>query len=285
MFGGDSCSVITKYYNTFVEKVKEKKDNFILITSNDKFFITNASEQFKNKFVFYSPSITNCIDFSINEKQDVFLYMELNSIEPCDSFQQATRARNINKLYYYVNERNSSKEAKFNDIMECSNYYKNVETMHEKLSNMCYSIDEKGNVYFNENSFFKIFVYNEYLMDIYKTNKAQHFKNILECNGFIVTSRGDTCTLEKKTKKHLNNVDKEVLENKFEKHTKNEKINENFLGRQEYLNLKEKDDVEKFKEFVKDKHLFEDYRNAMRLFYTDNKLTETLKFQNINNVL
>ena len=42
---------------------------------NHKLEIKNASEQFKNKFVFYSPSITTGIDFCIEDKQDVFIYI------------------------------------------------------------------------------------------------------------------------------------------------------------------------------------------------------------------
>ena len=284
LFGSDSCGIITKYYNIFVEKFNEKKDNFILITSNDKFIINNASEQFKNKFVFYSPSITCGIDFSIEDKQDVFLYMELNSIEPCDSFQQATRTRNINKLYYYVNNTNNNKEPTFNNINECSIFYKDVDNMHENLNNICCSIDENGDIYFNENSFFKMYVYNEYLIDIYKTNKAQHFKNILLNNGFKIRERGDVLKLEKETKKEMNDINKEVLESKFEEYIKGDTENEIFLFRQEYLKIVTEEHIEKFKEYIKDKYKFTDYRNLIRLFYSDEKLSRILKEQNKNNV-
>ena len=39
-----------------------------------------AEKFFKNKFVFYSPSITFGIDFSIEEAQDVFIYITGRSI-------------------------------------------------------------------------------------------------------------------------------------------------------------------------------------------------------------
>ena len=149
----------------FVDKFQEKKDDFLLITADDKFIINNASEQFKNKFVFYSPSITCGVDFNIINKQDVFLYMELNSIEPCDSFQQATRTRNINKLYYYINDNNNKKrkgEAQFNNIEDCIYFYKDIDNIHEKLNNICCNIDENLNITFNENSFLKCM----YIMNI-----------------------------------------------------------------------------------------------------------------------
>ena len=86
-FGCDSCDIITKYYNFCCEIDPE---NCILVTSDTKYKIIDATKQFTNKFVFYSPSITCGVDFSINTKQDVFIYMKCHTIEPCDSFQQAT---------------------------------------------------------------------------------------------------------------------------------------------------------------------------------------------------
>ena len=53
LFGCDSCTVITKLYNICVEKNKTKEKDFILITSEHPFLLVNATEQFKNKWVFY----------------------------------------------------------------------------------------------------------------------------------------------------------------------------------------------------------------------------------------
>ena len=39
-------------------------------------FWDKASKQFKDKFVFYSPSITTATDFSIVSPQDVFIYIK-----------------------------------------------------------------------------------------------------------------------------------------------------------------------------------------------------------------
>ena len=66
----DSCNQITMlYHKCKLEANMADKDNFILITSKNKFPIYDASEQFRNKFVFYSPSIVFGIDFSIKEKK------------------------------------------------------------------------------------------------------------------------------------------------------------------------------------------------------------------------
>ena len=58
-------------------------------------------------------------------------------------------------------------------------------------------IDENDDYKFNENMFFKLFVYNEYLTDIYKTNKEYHFRQILKDNGYIVKELGTTNKLKK----------------------------------------------------------------------------------------
>ena len=52
----------------------------ILITSKTKYKVHKASKQFKDKFVFYSPSITTATDFSIESPQDVFIYIKGGSI-------------------------------------------------------------------------------------------------------------------------------------------------------------------------------------------------------------
>lgn len=78
-----------------------------------------------------------------------------------------------------------------------------------------------------------MFTYNEYLIDIYKTNKAEHFKQILINNGFKVKERGNITTLEKVVTKEMTSINKEVLENKFKKYV-DEKVedekDENFLS-------------------------------------------------------
>lgn len=72
----DSCSTITEYYHKCIASVSvDEHDNFILITSESPLKITDATEQFKNKFIFYSPSIITSIDVSFSDAQDVFIYI------------------------------------------------------------------------------------------------------------------------------------------------------------------------------------------------------------------
>ena len=65
-------------------------------------------------YVFYSPKITYGVDFSIGTAQNVFIYQEGESIMPGSTFQQTTRTRNIQTLYYYSECK--EKDAKYTDL-------------------------------------------------------------------------------------------------------------------------------------------------------------------------
>jgi len=100
-FGCDSCRIVEEYFYYCYDKADEEtKYNMILITTNHKFNITDANEQFMNKFLFFSPAITTAVDFNISDKRDVFIYIKGDTIQPSAIFQQTTRTRNINELYY-----------------------------------------------------------------------------------------------------------------------------------------------------------------------------------------
>ena len=70
----------------------------LLLTADTNFKIYDAQEQFKDKFVFYSPKITYGVDFSIDNPQNVYIYQKGQSIMPNGTFQQTTRCRNINTI-------------------------------------------------------------------------------------------------------------------------------------------------------------------------------------------
>ena len=55
LFGSDSNDTATKIYNKCLSKYPDKLDKFILITADTNFNLNNASEQFKDKFVFLQP--------------------------------------------------------------------------------------------------------------------------------------------------------------------------------------------------------------------------------------
>ena len=122
LFGCDSATIIQHYTNLLKQEFPQyPEDKFLVIYKNKPLKITNATEQFKNKFVFYSPSIVYGIDFVPEKEQDVFIYFNGKTISPQQSFQQATRCRKINKLYIYGAERNYS--TRFKTIEEVEEHF------------------------------------------------------------------------------------------------------------------------------------------------------------------
>ena len=183
LFGCDSCTIVEMLYNDCIKDIIDKdKDKFLLITSNSKIEIIDASKQFKNKFVFYSPSITTGIYFTIEDKQDVFIYINGQSIDPTQAFQQTTRCRNINKLFYYSESK--SNEPKYNSVDEVEQLYSEFIETSDKLNKVCKTINMDYEEVIAQNDFFKLYCYNEYTNDIFKTNKTIHYEQILKKSKF-----------------------------------------------------------------------------------------------------
>ena len=101
LYGNDSKTILNEHYCACFDAAEpEDQHKYILIDSESKFKLYNASEQFKNHFVFFTPSITYGVDFNIELNQDVFIHILGRSIQPSGSFQQATRTRQIKTFYY-----------------------------------------------------------------------------------------------------------------------------------------------------------------------------------------
>ena len=132
LIAGDSKTNIDNYYHLLYESASEEnKQKFLLITSETKIKIEDASTQFKNKFVFHSPSIIHGVDFNISEVQDVFLILKGNTISPSESFQQITRTRQIKDVYIFSSSREH--KANYNTIDDVKYYFNNVVNLNENL--------------------------------------------------------------------------------------------------------------------------------------------------------
>ena len=101
MLGSDSNDTATKIYHKFLSKYPDEIDKFLLITADTDVKIKNDSEDFQDKFVFYSPKITYGIDFNISNAQQIFIYVTGRTLTPYGTFQQCTRTRNIDSIYFY----------------------------------------------------------------------------------------------------------------------------------------------------------------------------------------
>ena len=73
-------------------------------------------------------------------------------------------------------------------------YKKMIETNDKslRLSQSIYKYDETEIV---ENTYFKLFCYNDFIADIFKTVFLQHFQNILVNNGFVMSEIGEIINL------------------------------------------------------------------------------------------
>jgi len=205
LFGCDSCRTVSKLYYDILEQHPDKEEQMILITGETKYKVHRASEQFKDKFVFYSPSITTATDFSIDSPQDVFIYIKGGTITSDDSFQQATRTRNIRKLYYYCEAKpqypkytsvQQIKELMHNSLIQC----REINCISTSLCN--YQDPITHEMCMHETITFNNWAYNELVKDTYNTNLLVHFENILDKQGFVADLPvGKPERLDKQTKK------------------------------------------------------------------------------------
>ena len=282
LFPSDSCSTITKfYYDCLNCSPEEFKENFILVTADSKVKINDASTELKDKFVFYSPSITYGLDFSIDAPRDVFNYIKGQSIQPSGYYQQTTRTRNINKLYYYCEEVRN--EPQYKSLEDCKNYYRDVENITDnELTNMCVTIDENDNEKVVENVFFNLFCYNEYVKDTYNTNKLLHFQELLKTNGFMLFDHGDEIKMTKEQKQELNDLKTEYDDKLFDDYLNETNKNQpKFKPIHDHvktfdLTNKTNDELMEVKEFIMNKYKFLELCNFNRLLKNDEYINDKI---------
>ena len=273
LFGCDSCSTITKLYNICIEKNKDKADKFILITSETEFILINASEQFKDKWVFYSPSIMTGVDFSIEEKQDHFIYAKGESISPDSIYQQSTRNRNIDNLYYYFNSKQNYYT--YQSLNYTKSYYKELMNANDALNGVCRQLNENDESCIIQNQFYELFCYNEYIKDCYNTNKRIHYEQILKNKGFILKTEGEDKKLSKENKKEIKAIMLNI--DIIEQYLKDEKENKDFDYKYEnlrnlitYFNLKD-EELQTYSGILTNKFEREHYFNFIKLLKSDEK--------------
>jgi hypothetical protein len=271
-FGCDSCSIVEEYFYYFFEKATNK-DKFVLFTANHKFNITNASEQFKDKFLFFSPAITTAVDFNIEDKQDVFIYIKGHTLQPSGSFQQTTRTRNIKELFYYSSK--EPLEPKFNNLDEVKKLYGEMTITNDLLTNMSLYVDEDDNMKMSNNTFFSLFCYNEYVCDIYNTNKIAHYEEILKFNKFVLDVKGEKSKIDQELKAEMINLRAEVDENFFNdflnSNNRNDEKYRVILDRIDLLNLPINDDdvLVKYINYIMNPHKLNLHLDVLRFFKDD----------------
>lgn len=313
LFGSDSCSKITQYFDStnpnakdlknielddkFITDIFHKltddidpkdKDKFLLITSKTNIKITDANTQFANRFVFFSPSIVNSIDYSPDKPQNHYMYFNSMTINSPAMFQQSCRCRNINKLKFYANQRQHN--FLYNDLSDVSTINKNLINSCERIKKVCLNIDSNDSETIVENIFFKMWCFNEYIGDCYNTNKICHFQNFLINAGFKLTHRGYDVKLDNSTtnKMRIFSDDIDIANYNFfiQQYKKflidpdiDMSLYSKYIERIGILNLKPDElDLNIFGYLVHDDFKFNSYLNILKLFkneqFIDNKINE-----------
>jgi hypothetical protein len=288
LFGSDCCKIVKMVYNDCIKAYEgdDKDDKFIIITSTDKFDLKDASEQFKDKFVFYSPSIVTGVDFSIDEKQKHYTYIKGRSISVLDNYQQSTRTRNMSQLVYYQRTPKVTESETLEAIEERN---KDKRATSRRILAMCSEGGVNDESCIVENMYFKLESQNEYIDKVLSSNPEHYFKTILESNGFIVsTSKEAKKQLSKEEKRAKEEEIVKNIEDEWQKFLKDEMTSKNQYMAENYDTLKIKDmskeELAKYKDVITDNHVLSHYFNFMKYCKDDDYINDRIEYLKKNTI-
>ena len=230
--------------------------------------------------MFYSPKITYGIDFNITNAQNVFIYVKGRTLTPYGTFQQCTRTRNIESIYFYCEC--YDKEEQYHNIKSLQDNLKES-LNHNILKNVCLTLDEEDEFKFLENTFFKLYSYNEYINDIFNASKYYHFENIIKKEGFQLVNLYEPKKLDKDTRDEMTELIDTIATEQFNAYLEdNDKYNEkydNINKRIILLNLDKQNDEQlaSYKDVIMSKFKLNEHLNIIKLLKSDEYLSDQLK--------
>lgn len=302
LFGCDTCSKITELCTTLMNEFPEKKNEFRLITSKTHFRPSDANLDFRNKYVFYSPSITTGVSFVYDTSQTQFIYMSNKPlISPISFYQMSCRTRNMKNLIYY-SEDPKARVKKYDTLLELEKKHKDLMNCNNKILQLSRTTNENDEASIVANTFFKLYCYEEYQSSIFWTGFLEHYENILKNNGFNIKSEGEENKLNKSIKTEMKETCIKIEEEEFDNFVKIKfEVGDKELLKQKYsvlnarcklLNITTKEDSEKYKIFLVDEYSLKNYFNLLLLFRTEeyieekikNKSKTTFEVKNVTNV-
>jgi len=261
LFASDNATKLTDIYKLCISKFNTIKDKFLLITKDSKYITKDANIEWKDKFVFFSPSIIYGIDFTIDNPQDVFIYINGGSLCSPLLYQQVTRCRNINNVYYFsCAPTYNTPHYKYKTYNDCYNIYLNCISYNEKLYSVCSEFYNYKYTIDNSNSFFELFILNEYMLDCYNSNLTYFFENILIEKEFILENYKEKLDV-------INNKDIDI------DNTINEfNICENKIR---FLNLPDdKNILDKYKNIISNDKAYKEHLNIILFLKSDKYLQD-----------
>ena len=104
--------------------------------------------------------------------QTQFIYISGQSVNPIGIYQMASRTRNMKELIYYCEDITPQK-MKYQQQEELEITYKKLIETNEKILRLSQSINKYDETEIVENTYFKLFCYNDFLADIFKTGFLQ----------------------------------------------------------------------------------------------------------------
>ena len=194
----------------------------------------------------------------------------------------------MKELIYHC-EDIAPQKMKYQNQEELETKYKKMIETNDKILRMSQSINKYDETEIVENTYFKLFCYNEFLADIFKTDFLQHFQNILNSNGFNLNEFGEMKnlhhTIKRKQKILMEKIQddeiKEFIKLVYDEEIVDEaegtilevlrpKINlELFKKRDEILGLQNKEQTMHYKIFLQDEHALTNLFNFQKLFKTE----------------
>ena len=293
LFGSDIKSKITSIYEILITKYKEKENKFILKTSDTNIYITDTSNQFKDKFVFYSPSITTGVSYiNVINAQYQFIYISNNPlIKPISIHQMGCRTRNMKELIFYC-ENIKPKQNIYKSLEDLENKYSKQIEINDKILRLSTTRDENDDENVIKNPFFKMWCYNEYINEIYNTDYLKHYKQILTNAGFTLKTTGikdDKIDKKRNIKKHndiIKKINDEEIQEFINQIEENEEVNkrninyELYLKRIEIIGVGTKEQIEKYQVFLQDNRALTNYFHFQDLLRTKEYIKK--KFENMD---
>jgi hypothetical protein len=235
------------------------------VTDETKVVIPSNLDEWKNCVIYFSPKIETGVDFSFHDiKTKTYYHLGGKSINPSSMYQMICRNRLPTSLTWFSVPMNDKKPQ-----YESLDHAKEViNTDSEVTSNyMCSAyMDSNDNITYSDNSFNKIYVFNEYIKDLYCINKADYLKDILIKAGFNMSEDlGEKpVILDKVTKKEMKDMTEVEIDKEFVEWTKG-KINETYDIRSSMLKLHTTEQQIEYAEYIKDKKMFENHLNLLLL--------------------
>ena len=285
-FACDSATEITKYYNSMYAIADPiVRENMILYTAESQ---EDFCDDWKDKFIFYSPKITTGVDINVKGEQRIqYIHVSGNSVDAIGLLQMSTRTRNMEKLYmHFSNTR--CKLSTYKDMDACFDIH-GTQFCHNKLAiPREYYNDLKNNS--QEAQFLSLFITNEYQKDLCFTNIKHFYLEELKTCGFDV--QVDYEQYERLNKSVIEDMKQTTHECKQENVTElcaiiddeEKEVKDISNGnvktlaeRCDYLQLDTSENISKYSGYITDKYIYDQVGNFKRLMMSEDKCEDKLR--------